>query len=249
MAIAFFQFLRFLKKGYRKMNKMKMVSVAAIGALVLAGSPVAMAGIAGTGHDFSTASWNNGGKGGTLCGVCHVAHNAYTPQLIPLWSHVTSSDSGYQMYTSATFNAASTISAAPSGPSKACLSCHDGTVAVDSFGGTAGVTNGSTYIDAVNPGAKLSKDLRNDHPISFTYDTALANADGYLYDPSTKPVAYVGDGTRKISEVMLTGGKMECSSCHDVHAQKGDSADDSNLLIIGGQFHQGSKLCLTCHNK
>ncbi len=218
------------------MNKrMKWMSVMVAGTLVLSGASIAKAGIAGSAHDFSTELWS----AGTLCGVCHVAHNAKTPQLIPLWSHETSSDAGYTMYTSATFNAAGTISAAPSGPSKVCLSCHDGTVAVDNFGGT---TNGTTYTTAGY--GLLSKDLSNDHPISFTYDSSLVSADGYLHEPTTATVPNMG--TRTISQVMLTDGKMECSSCHDVHRQKGSSGSDSTLLIVNGA---GSKLCLTCHNK
>lgn len=223
----------------KRMKWGSFVTGGAIAVLVLSGTSMAKAGIAGSAHDFSTKTWNAGGNG-TLCGVCHVAHNAKTPQLIPLWSHETSSDAGYTMYTSVTFNASGTISAAPSGPSKVCLSCHDGTVAVDSFGG---VTNGGTYVTT----GLLSKDLSNDHPISFTYDSTLVTADGYLHEPTTQTVP--GMGARTVSQVMLTGGKMECSSCHDVHRQKGTSAADSTLLIVGGPLYQGSKLCLTCHNK
>ena len=128
----------------------------------------------------------------------------------------------------------------PSGVSKACLSCHDGTVAVNSYGG---VTNGTVFVTGA---ALFTPDLSTDHPISFLYDKALANNDGFLNDPST-PVPLMGGQT--INAAMLKGGYLECSSCHDVHRQRGTSANDQLMLVISGPQGAGSKLCLTCHIK
>jgi len=125
----------------------------------------------------------------------------------------------------------------PSASSKACLSCHDGTVAIDSFGGKTG----TSFIGGRD---KIGPNLSDDHPVSFTYDTVLATADGTLFDPSTKTVP--GLGGKTIAQGMLIGGKIECSSCHDVHKSKGYSPSSAKLLIIN---NSGSALCLTCHNK
>ena len=73
----------------------------------------------------------------------------------------------YTPYTSSSINATD-IAAEPGGSSKLCLSCHDGTVAVDNFGGT---TTGTTFVTG---DALLDTNLGNDHPISFTYNSALA---------------------------------------------------------------------------
>ena len=120
----------------------------------------------------------------------------------------------------------------PSGSSKLCLSCHDGTVALDNFGGT---TTGTSFISTGLVGTNLS----DDHPISFTYDAALATADGGLYNPTT---ALSGLGGT-ITVDLLRGGEMECSSCHDVH---NSYPANPSLLVI---TNAGSLLCLTCHDK
>ena len=217
----------------KKWTKWIPVLVAAV--VALSGAAISRATIVGSAHDFTYESWNTSQ---VLCEVCHAPHNAAkgAAQLIPLWGHQTTGAT-FTHYSSATLNA--TVGD-PSGVSLACLSCHDGTVAINNFGSTS---NGTAYVTGQ---AKLEADLSNDHPISFTYDTALANADGYLWDPSTV-VPLLGGKT--IAQAMLVGGTVQCSSCHDVHRQKGTSGSSQMLLVISGPSGAGSKLCLTCHNK
>lgn len=187
--------------------------------------------IVGTKHDFSnstTYTWNTTGE---ICIVCHTPHNASTTVLdAPLWNHATTSTS-FALYTSSTLNA--TGLGQPDASSKLCLSCHDGTVALENFGTTTG---GSHFITA---GTNLGTSLSNDHPISFTYDATLATADGHLQNPATA----TGIGTGTINATMLIGGKMQCSSCHDVHNAYGNTA---GLLK---KSNAASALCLTCHKK
>lgn len=181
--------------------------------------------IVGSAHDFS----GNGWSGGQICIVCHTPHNAdITVTNSPLWNHQVTS-STYTPYTSATLDA--TV-AQPNNSSKLCLSCHDGTVAVDNFGGT---TTGTNYVGAA---ANFGTDLTNDHPISFTYNTSLATTDGGLFDPSTQNSGLGGT----IAADMLFAGTMECGSCHDVHNASGLP----NLLV---KSNASSGLCLTCHDK
>jgi predicted CXXCH cytochrome family protein len=82
----------------------------------------------------------------------------------------------------------------------------------------------------------IGGDLRGDHPVSFVYDSLLAEQDGQLSNPATAPS---GLGST-IAEDMLVGGKMECTSCHNVH----DSAGPRGLLH---KSNAGSALCMTCH--
>lgn len=205
-----------------------------IGILVLAAVSLiavgsAFAAITNSIHDFKGRSWNPGGE---ICNVCHTPHNA-SSNIVPLWNHAMTSVT-YKLYSSPTLKA---TMVQPSSVSKACLSCHDGTVALDSFGGNVGK-------NFMNGEAKLGEDLSDDHPVSFTYDTALAISDGGLNDPATKTVASLGGKT--IFASMLRNGKLECSSCHDVHRDKGDSVTADDLLLVN---NAGSALCLTCHNK
>ncbi|NHZ69637.1 MAG: hypothetical protein GWP20_00180 [Thermotogales bacterium] len=94
-------------------------------------------------------------------------------------------------------------------------------------------------------------DLTDDHPISITYDAALATVDQGLHDPTatTVTVGEGGDKTRTgtVSDLMLPADKVQCSSCHDVH---------NNFVVPGTNgdpFLKVSKaksaICLTCHNK
>jgi len=58
-----------------------------------------------------------------------------------------------------------------------------------------------------------------------------------------------GSGT--IADV-LEGGVLQCSSCHDVHDQPGESIPGTHLLRVAQTAAQGgtpSGLCLTCHIK
>ena len=185
--------------------------------------------IVGSAHDFSTQSWNTTGE---ICICCHTPHNAnISVPDAPLWNHQLTVAT-FQLYTSPTFNGSSTITQ-PSGSSKLCLSCHDGTVALENFSTT---TNGTHYISGIN---NLGNDLRNDHPISFVYDASLASADPGLWNPTTHPSG-IGSGT--IAQTMLFNNKMECASCHDVH----NSTGVAHLLL---KSNAASALCLTCHNK
>ncbi|MCC7200108.1 MAG: cytochrome c3 family protein [Gammaproteobacteria bacterium] len=191
--------------------------------------------IVGSDHDFSGDGWS----GGEICVACHTPHNADTSVTnAPLWNHSLTTTS-FTLYSSATMNA--TVGQ-PDGSSKLCLSCHDGTVALDSFGGKTG----TSYIGG---GQNLGTTLANDHPVSITYNTALATADGSLADPATAQVTIGTSGnggrtkTGSISAIMAPDGKVQCSSCHDVHNTYTNGA---SLLV---KSNAGSALCLTCHVK
>jgi len=106
--------------------------------------------------------------------------------------------------------------------SHACMSCHDGTVALDSFGGAVGGTT-------ITGGANFGTDLSNDHPVAFTY--ALSSA----ADPEI--LAVIGNPA-----VQLFGGNLECASCHDPHNTPGIT----NMLVMS---NAGSAMCLACHDK
>ena len=191
---------------------------------VLAIAQYSFAQIGGSAHDFSNDTWNSTGE---MCIVCHTPHNAITGTAV-LWNHQATVAS-FTLYTSTTLDA--TVGQ-PAGNSKLCLSCHDGTVALENFGG---VTTGTNTISG---GALIGTDLSDDHPISFDYTTALATTDGGLFDPSTASSGLGGT----IAADILFGNSMECATCHDVH----NAAGNPSLLTI---TNAASALCLTCHSK
>ena len=172
--------------------------------------------ITGSAHDFSALGWNTGGE---ICQPCHTPHNAdVSVSLSPLWNHEITTAT-FTPYARATIDA--TDLGQPDGDSLLCLSCHDGSVALDSFGGASGST-------AIAGSANVGTNLNNDHPVSFTYDATLVTNDGELNAP---PAAYLDSAS-----------KVQCSSCHDVH----NTANIAGLLRIS---NAGSALCLTCHAK
>jgi len=206
---------------------MKYEKVVCVGVcLALAVALPAMGAITGSSHDFSSRGWNPNGE---ICQPCHTPHDADTTVAgAPLWNHEVTAQT-FTLYSSPTFEGSTTIGQ-PSGTSKLCLSCHDGTVALDNFGGFAG---GTSFI-----GDPLGTDLSSSHPISFAYDAALVAADGGLVDPTTGPSGLGGT----IDDDLLSAGKVECSSCHNVHNESG-----ADPLLV--KSNAGSQLCLTCHDK
>ncbi len=194
--------------------------------------------IAGTGHDFSDGvgldwSWNGDGTGEEgICQPCHTPHGGDMTGA-PLWSHAASTAASFNLYTSGTLNA---TMADPTGISLQCLGCHDGSTPLDSH---SGITGSFYLVDGTHT-SYVGTDLRNDHPVSFVYGSAL---DAGLYDPTTQD-ATIGTGT--VENELLFGGAtgtrtMECASCHDPHG-----AGIDNLLRV---TMAGSELCLNCHNK
>jgi hypothetical protein len=157
-----------------------------------------------------------------------------------------------------------TIDAQPAGASKACLSCHDGTVAVNTYGGIGNYITHGTAAPLTNS-ASLGTDLTHSHPISLSYTPAVvgtgAGQDKWLYDPNTTPVLTPASGTfvpgndMTINGFLLNGqNRLECTSCHDVHNQEGTpyniSSNPKLVKIVGVDASgKGSLLCRSCHNK
>lgn len=194
-------------------------------------SSVAMGqSIVNSGHDFHGNSWS----GGEICVPCHTPHNATATSDAPLWNRALNT-STYTLYSGFDMQASA---AQPGTASKLCLSCHDGAVALENFGG---VTTGTTNITGR---ANLGSTLADDHPVGITYNTALVGTgtsqDNELYDPSTQNSGLGGT----IDADLLVSSKVECSSCHDPHNNQ-----HGNFLVMDNSGTKGSDLCLTCHNK
>lgn len=237
---------------------MKKLHLLLLAGLVCAWPTVSRATIVGSPHDFSTNSWNTR-KG--VCSPCHSAHNTDSSQLVPLWTHTTTAAS-FTPYASPTLQASV---GQPDGASKACLSCHDGTVAVNQFGG---VTNGLPQYIAPGDAGFIGTDLHVTHPVSFLYDTALATADGELNDPvaykigdpvpragTTPPVPASWSGSsltgKTLDQALLVDHKMQCVSCHDPHKQVGSAPTSGIMVKISGSDvnGRGSLICRNCHLK
>ena len=169
-----------------------------IAALVLAFSGTASAGIADTKHNLGSGAGLPGRNQVTdtaeICVFCHTPHGGSTDAPVPLWNKrlgAAGTPAGGGSYT--TYDTLQTPSldgtvAQVGSISMACLSCHDGTQAMDNVinapgsggmladgGGNDGrayTWSGSTVNAAgrLNGGAALiGTDLTNDHPIGIQY--------------------------------------------------------------------------------
>ena len=170
-----------------------------------------------------------------ICIFCHVPHNATAGT--PLWNRTLPSEStDYKPYQSSTINA-NPRPEKPTGASRLCLSCHDGTIALSQYGGSTliGATMMPNEAATINP--NLTTDLSDDHPISFAYTEALA-LQSHLASPSTLP------GRVRLEQ----GVNLECTACHDPHDNQ-----YGNFLVMNNSdpgkpdYAPGSPLCVTCH--
>ncbi len=190
--------------------------------LTTAFSPTgARGGIVGSAHDFSIFGWAQN----QICLPCHTPHNADTTVEAPLWNHELTSAT-FELYSSQWLDEQPEQ---PGANSMLCLSCHDGTVALDSFGGAAGMT-------LIAGDALIGTDLGDDHPIGI--DWSHQNTDLVCFnchDPYAPP------GDNFISALPFYGGKIECGTCHTPHDEKGNPYL-LRLPILGSQ------VCLHCHN-
>lgn len=227
--------------------------------------------IRNTKHNFSTSGTGDvkATSESQVCVFCHTPHGANNVPSGPLWNREISGAT-YTPYTSNSIDALD-IAAEPGGSSKLCLSCHDGTLAI----GTVNVANGQEDVSIAMSGTaaggtipdgegeqtgftrKIGTNLSNDHPISFTYDSALALNDGELHDPAT--TAYIQTRAPGINPVVpLENNKLECVSCHDPHIRDTDPTKNIKFLRLnrlqenfpGGQFSENNDIvCLACHDK
>ncbi len=112
----------------------------------------------------------------------------------------------------------------PGTTSLLCLSCHDGSIAMNLYGNAIG----QNYY------------LGNHHPIGFDYEAAYA-LDREIRSPDAATLGAAG----VVRDHLYGPGnmRMECGTCHSVH-NEGNTGD--TLLW---RSDTRSQLCLTCHDK
>jgi predicted CXXCH cytochrome family protein len=183
-------------------------------------------------HNMSTRSGLT--NYGEVCVYCHTPHGGQI-QNAPLWNRGFGSGP-YAMYNNAYSSTIDmTVAASPQGVSLACLSCHDGTIGLDVIINrpnvdTSRVGSGNTM--PVNAGqffANLGTELRNDHPISITYDNVV------------DPAFNAASGGKVGSQLPLYSGRVECGTCHNPH-----NTTNTPFLRVA---NSASNLCKTCHIK
>jgi hypothetical protein len=228
------------------------------------------AGIGGTRHDFT--SFNAGGNSVTVgaCTFCHTPHKAIQTRL--LWNHTLSSQTfTWDIATTTGGTTMPSIAPAWQGPSKFCLSCHDGTVAIgDVAWFRAASHTGASAINTTTVGgayriAQAGGAMAGNHPVAHpfpfngavsTYNSvttgAAALASGWKTDPTLTGIRLFTDTGGNVAAGTAAGSTgIECSSCHDPH--NGTGVQDVYFLRgrIDGNVSTGATayICLKCHTK
>lgn len=215
------------------------------------------AGLVGSRHDLSAGMGSAYKHGAPYvynsysdpCVYCHTPHS--TPSSTDLYWNRPYSTASYTVYSSPT------IKSKPSQPdssssSALCLSCHDGTIAVDSViiqpdpgykvatrhrrmskdyaADSCGAchTESGAFAPSGVRRAFLGTDLSKNHPINMFYDNVV--------NPQLVSSAAVEGAGLK-----LYNGMVQCATCHNPH--------DPTYGTFLRRPNSQSGLCLTCHIK
>ena len=182
--------------------------------------------IVNTKHNLSTSGPGTftSSNESRVCIFCHTPHRARSNA--PLWNREDSRET-YVLYDSSTFGG---ITNQPSGSSKLCLSCHDGSIALGAVvhsDQTIMMQPGKEYLNTGD--SALGTMLDNDHPISFHYNSSKGGSG----------VEYVADTAISGPVNLDSAGLMQCTSCHDSHNNQ-----FGNFLLATDSH---SDLCTSCH--
>jgi len=184
-------------------------SLWAVGLILMMLSVPAFAGVADTPHNLGSSGSGPGPNGGLrnsfsgtgeICVFCHTPHGGDTSAIVPLWNRTLSLSSLYTTYDQLGTSTLDGAVASVGSISIACLSCHDGTQAMDNVinqsgsglvnsGFEAGSWTGedvNTDGTMANVIQMLGTDLTNDHPIGIQYGgggITSSNINGSTDDP------------------------------------------------------------------
>jgi predicted CXXCH cytochrome family protein len=217
-------------------------------------------GTSNRGADGLTTAHNNGTASevyttGTdeICVFCHTPHSSSATTAAPLWNKALPPATQYKMYSSGTMQGSASFNS--NSASLACLSCHDGTQAMDNMinapGSDGYVASGSRdwnssglwtgsaddvlgnngiLVDFDSP-TLLGTDLSNDHPVGIPYcgggQTAAGDNSGCA-DPDFHP-ARAAQGQ--------TGFVVGTSS-----------VAKENMRLYGSSVSSATVECASCHD-
>jgi len=210
-------------------QKKKIIVVAAM--MVLSVTTTVLSGdIRSTKHNLSVSGSGDltASSESRICIFCHIPHREGS-KMPYLWNRSDPSNP-YTPYDSTTLKARV---GQPTGASRLCLSCHDGTIALGAVASppTEIPFKGGVRHIPDDRRSNLGTDLSDDHPVSFIYDAALSADNMELEDPASLPPAVR----------LERGNLLQCTTCHNPH-------DDpfGQFLVMD---NTASYLCIVCHNK
>jgi hypothetical protein len=275
------------KKGEKIMKKILSVLCAAAAAVAMSSAAFAAPGAGdnspGSGIYRSVHDLTNGPNGTgaplsvpgfvtdsqqRLCAYCHTPHHAIkvgdaaagTADYLPLWSHAVSTVT-YTPYASASFTPLGGTSMASdplTGPSRLCMSCHDGLTAVDNYYGLTGGHVMQPQLGSFSGNPVINGDGNTNHPLGFAMIDVIPGYAGATHADTANILSLNATSKFKtgltdnvnIVDRLYQGAIMTCSSCHDVHNtlnKVSTQAGAGNFLLLGSQKNSG--ICLSCHTQ
>jgi len=233
-------------------------------ALALA-SGAAMAGISATKHNLTNAGPGPNRLDATatntqeICVFCHTPHGSNTSVSAPLWNKNLPSTT-YTVYSTANSSTIDGKTLTVGSVSAACLSCHDGTQAMDNMVNQpgSGLTNTNltfnwdTSIGGVANGimtgvAALGADLTNDHPIGIEYCGGGITGTNSTVNGTCKDSDFATPSTGTINSTQVFWVNTSVSA--DAGRQKTDIIlYTRDFSSVGGDAVAPSVECASCHD-
>ena len=237
--------------------------------------PAAAQSIKDSIHDFSATSkgtkWTNTSVD-QICVFCHTPHHAVESNGI--WNR-NNPQGAWTMFSSQFYTL--TVAASPNRTSTRCLTCHDGSIAIDALvrqptGFVSSTDQGSTIValgDVYYPGnfqnaqtnwganignsyaGQHRNDLSDDHPVSFTYNAALvAQTAGRGKGGADGLVTPAGNGFVDAGKKLplFTGPNAGVKDQMECSTCH-EVHNKTGLKYLLNDTINGSQLCFDCHTK
>ena len=238
-------------------NKLRHIAQFILLGALFAGSSAFAQGVVTSKHDFTTGGDAQGTTTQTdqVCVFCHTPHGADTTAPVPLWNKVlNANEARFTRYSTLATPSFDSQEAPVGSVSLACLSCHDGTQAMDVVlnqpgsggynGAGAEIDPGAIGVMTSSPVPTLGEDLSNDHPVSMQYGgggPAAGDADGVfggtLGDPDfNDPVKATING-QAIWWVDSTGGTAQVREKTDMLLYSRDDLGTVQPFVECGSCH------------
>jgi predicted CXXCH cytochrome family protein len=196
-------------------------------------------------HDLSPSGGSSvKGSLSGACLYCHAPHSGLSSRSgapsRALWNQQLSTAQYKGLYTSTTNQG---TQPQLGGHSNLCLSCHDGTVAPGQTiaYGAASISNAMPSPWGTNLATAHVMDLASAGASTHPFSLALPIKDAPYLVASFAAERKTADPSGRVK---LIDGNIECTTCHEPHAQSVDGSDQ-NFLV---RTNSDDGLCTACHD-
>lgn len=165
------------KNMERKIGIIDLCRITLLAAMWFAGG--VQADIANTTHNLGSTGIGPNTFSGTsaVCVFCHTPHGSDTTAVVPLWNRRLAAPAAYTTFDTLGTSSLEGATAPVGSVSIACLSCHDGTQAMDMVlnapgsGVTVGSYSAGVWRGSATPQgiSLIMQDLSDDHPVGIQY--------------------------------------------------------------------------------